>query len=149
MVRHFRGTSFSVCVGTEFLAAPALAMGCDGVIAGMHNICPNIAVELYQSVRDGDLARADRLQQTLIDLFTIFRVGGVWGAFEIALRYLGICEKTTTKPFASITDPGVESRIRQILTKYLPESQSSAAGTIQQDSSGEGFPRAVTRKVGR
>jgi len=120
MVRHFRGTSFSVCIGTEFLAAPALAMGCDGVIAGLHNICPEIAVQLYRSVCEGDLIRADQLQQKLIDLFSIFRVGGIWGAFEVALRYLGICDKVTIKPFDSVSDAAIEEEILQILRSNLP-----------------------------
>jgi 4-hydroxy-tetrahydrodipicolinate synthase len=120
MVRHFRGTNFSVCIGTEFLAAPALAMGCDGIIAGLHNLCPQVAVELFRSVCEGNLMRADQLQQRLIDLFSIFRVGGVWGAFEVALRHLGICQKITIKPFAPVTDPAIEERIKQILRTYLP-----------------------------
>jgi 4-hydroxy-tetrahydrodipicolinate synthase len=120
MVRHFRGSNFSVCIGTEFLAAPALAMGCDGIIAGLHNVCPHVAVELYRSVCEGSLVRADQLQQRLIDLFSIFRVGGVWGAFEVALRHLEICDKITIKPFAPVTDPTIEEKIKQILRTYLP-----------------------------
>lgn len=127
MVRHFRGTSFSVCVGTEFLAAPALAMGCDGVIAGLHNICPQIAVALYQSVCEGNLMQADQLQQRLIDLFSIFRIGGVWGAFEVALKHLNICDKITIRPFAPITDPIIEEEIKQVLQTYLPGPTSLAS----------------------
>ncbi|HXK60710.1 MAG TPA: dihydrodipicolinate synthase family protein [Acidobacteriota bacterium] len=126
MIRHFRGTNFSVCIGTEFLVAPALAMGCDGVIAGLHNVCPQIAVELYNSVCEGDLLRAARLQQHLIDLFSIFRVDGIWGGFEVALRHLGICQKMTVKPFEPITDPAAEDRIKQILNTHLAAGEELA-----------------------
>jgi dihydrodipicolinate synthase/N-acetylneuraminate lyase len=125
MVRHFRETSFSVCVGTEFLAAPALAMGCDGIIAGLHNVCPNIAVDLFRSVCEGNLLRADQLQQRLIDLFSIFRVGGVWGAFE-ALSTWGFA-KDPPKPLPQ--SPIRASRTRSSRFSW-PAGRVSAAGVI-------------------
>ena len=91
-----------------------------------------IAVRLYQAARGGDMVSADELQQRLIQLFSIFD-GDIWGSFEVALQHLGICEKVTISPFASITDAEARKRIIGILDKYLTFAASS------QDSKGQAY----------
>jgi len=84
--------NFSILTGSEFLIVVGLQMGCDGFIGGLHNICPHMAVALYQAYRRGDLDGARTLQRELTATWELFRHGNIWGAFDEALRYLGIAE---------------------------------------------------------
>ncbi|HEY3129860.1 MAG TPA: dihydrodipicolinate synthase family protein [Acidobacteriota bacterium] len=118
LVDSVRGTEFAVLVGTDTLAAAALIMGCDGVIGGLHNVCPQIAVRLYDAVCTGDLETARSLQQKLNDLFSIFECGSLWGGFEFALQRMGICKKITVRPFGALVDPEFRKRISATLVKH-------------------------------
>jgi len=90
---------FSILSGSEFLILTHLQMGCDGCVGGLHNICPHLAVGLYKAFQSGDLARARQLQRELIDTWQLFRHGAIWGAFDEALRYLGLCQCATAAPY--------------------------------------------------
>jgi dihydrodipicolinate synthase/N-acetylneuraminate lyase len=110
---------FSVLTGHEFLIFVGLQMGCDGFIGGVHNICPGIAVGLYEAFAAGDMARARQLQQDLIATWQIFRHGAIWGAFDEALRYLGICERATGAPYVTPLSAEERQAVHAILDQYV------------------------------
>jgi 4-hydroxy-tetrahydrodipicolinate synthase len=91
--------NFSVLTGSEFLAKVHLEMGCDGMIGGLYNVCPHLAVSLYRSFKEGDARRASDLQMEIIAAWQLFTRGAIWGGFDEALRYLGICERATGAPY--------------------------------------------------
>jgi dihydrodipicolinate synthase/N-acetylneuraminate lyase len=96
---------FYVLTGSEFLIPLHLRMGCDGFVGGLHNLCPHMAVALYDAFKAGDQKRADQLQEDLAVTWQLFQRGSIWGAFDEALRYLGICERGTGSPYiTSLTD---------------------------------------------
>src|ERR1700722_4220662 len=68
---------FVVFTGHEFLIVTGLQLGCAGFVGGLHNLCPHMAVALYNAFRANDLARARKLQQDLIATWQIFRFGEV------------------------------------------------------------------------
>jgi len=116
---------FSVLTGSEFLILTHLQMGCDGCVGGLHNLCPHLAVELYEAFLAGDLERAARLQRNLIDAWQLFRYGAVWGAFDEALRYLGICERASAAPYATALTEEERAKVHAILDRIpAPESRS-------------------------
>ena len=92
---------FSVLTGSEFLILVALQMGVHGCVGGLHNLCPHLAVELYDAFRRGDLETARARQQALIDTWQVFTYGQIWGAFDESLRWLGICERATGAPYVT------------------------------------------------
>jgi 4-hydroxy-tetrahydrodipicolinate synthase len=96
-----RDDDFTILTGSEFLIVVGLQMGCAGFVGGLHNICPHMAVALYQAYCSGDLQTARALQHDLIATWEIFRYGNVWGAFDEALRHLGIAEWATGAPYRS------------------------------------------------
>jgi 4-hydroxy-tetrahydrodipicolinate synthase len=110
---------FSVLTGSEFLMAVSLAMGCDGAVGGLYNLCPHMAVACYDAVRAGDRDRARKLQQNLIATWQIFRRGAIWGAFDEALRYLNICERATSRPYATELTETERQEVRAILDRYV------------------------------
>lgn len=96
-----KGDEFSILTGSEFLIVVGLQMGCDGFVGGLHNICPHIAVALYKAFRRGDLIGANNCQGELSATWELFRYGNIWGAFDEALRYLGIADRATGAPYIS------------------------------------------------
>jgi len=111
--------NFSVLTGSEFLIVVGLQMGCSGFVGGLHNICPHLAVALYDAFRAGDIETANKLQRDLVETWKIFRYGHVWGAFDEALRYLGIANRATGAPYISSVSPEEAVKIRKILDHYV------------------------------
>lgn len=110
---------FAVLTGSEFLIVVALQMGCSGFVGGLHNLCPRMAVELYESYCSGDLQAARRLQKDLISTWQIFKYGNIWGAFDEALRYLGLADRATGAPYVSRLTPDETTKVREILDHYV------------------------------
>jgi 4-hydroxy-tetrahydrodipicolinate synthase len=110
---------FSVLTGSEILMLVGLQMGCDGCVGGLHNLCPHMAVALYDAFCTGDQERAQELQQDLIATWQLFRYGAIWGGFDEALRYLGICERATGEPYVTPTSEGERQAVRDILDRYV------------------------------
>ncbi len=117
LVKH--DPEFSVVTGSEFLILVGLQMGCDGCVGGIHNICPHIAAGLYKAFLAGDIPLAKKLQQDLIETWQIFRHGAIWGAFDEALRHLGICEKATGAPYVTKVTDEERRTIHGILDTFV------------------------------
>ena len=104
MISSLRGNNdFSILVGTELLIPIGLMLGAHGAIGGAHNFAPKIAVDLYAAAREGNYDKAFELSDRLRKLCKIFELAEVWGAFEVALQYLGIVEKVAASPFRGAT----------------------------------------------
>jgi 4-hydroxy-tetrahydrodipicolinate synthase len=110
---------FAILTGSEFLILVGLQMGIDGCVGGLHNICPHVAVELYDAFRKGDLETARARQDALIEIWQIFNYGSVWGAFDEALRWLGICERATGEPYVTVLCEEERVRVDAILERHL------------------------------
>jgi 4-hydroxy-tetrahydrodipicolinate synthase len=119
--------NFAVLTGHEFLILVGLQMGCDGFIGGVHNVCPHIASGLYQAFLRGDIETARQLQQDLIATWQIFRHGAIWGAFDEALRYLGICERATGAPYVTALTAEERTAVHQILDQHVKPYLTVAA----------------------
>jgi 4-hydroxy-tetrahydrodipicolinate synthase len=100
---------FSILIGTELLIPVSLMLGADGVIGGAHNFAPGIAVELYKAACERNYDKAFELSERLVKLCKIFEHAEIWGAFEVALKYLGIIEKVTASPYRAATEAERES----------------------------------------
>jgi len=110
---------FSILTGSEFLIVVGLQMGCDGFVGGLHNICPHIAVALYKAYQRGDLEGARNAQRELTATWELFRYGNIWGAFDEALRYLGIADRATGAPYVSKITPDDAAKVHAIIDQYV------------------------------
>ncbi len=115
----------SILTGSEFLILVGLQMGVDGCVGGLHNICPHLAVELYEAFRRGDMETARARQQALIDTWQLFTYGKIWGAFDEALRWLGICERATGAPYVTQISEEDREKVHAILSLHLSERRMS------------------------
>lgn len=111
--------TFSVLTGSEFLIPLHLRMGCDGFVGGLHNLCPHMAVALYNAFKAGDLERADQLQEDMTATWQLFQRGAIWGAFDEALRYLGICERGTGSPYITSLTDEERREVRSIVEQQI------------------------------
>lgn len=57
----------------------------------------------------------------------IFRYGAIWGAFDEAMRYLGICERATGRPYVTPLDEAGRSAVHAILGRYVSAHREMAA----------------------
>ena len=105
--------------GSEFLIVVSMQMGCVGFVGGLHNICPQIAVALYRAFLSGDMEQTRKLQRDLTATWQIFRYGNIWGAFDEALRYLGIAQRATGAPYISKVTTEEAQIIRATLDEYV------------------------------
>jgi dihydrodipicolinate synthase/N-acetylneuraminate lyase len=112
-------SDFSILTGSEFLILVGLQMGCDGFVGGLHNICPHIAVALYKAYQKGDLKAAMGFQRDLAATWELFRHGNIWGAFDEALRHLGIADRATGAPYVSKLATEDAVKVRAIIDQYV------------------------------
>lgn len=78
-----------------------------------------MAVALYNAFKAGDLKRADQLQEDLAATWQVFHRGAIWGAFDEALRYLGICERATGSPYISSLTDQERREVRSIVEQHI------------------------------
>jgi 4-hydroxy-tetrahydrodipicolinate synthase len=109
---------WSVLVGPEHLLVDALRCGGHGgVNAGAH-ICPGLFVELYEAATRGENARVAELQQRLLRLGEIYKVGrhasAVIKGIKCSLSLMGICDDFMAEPMARFRPPE-RDRVRAIL----------------------------------
>jgi 4-hydroxy-tetrahydrodipicolinate synthase len=121
---------FSVLTGSEFLIPLHLRMGCDGFVGGLHNLCPHMAVALYNAFKAGDQKRADELQVDLAATWQLFRRGSIWGAFDEALRYLSICDRATGSPYVTSMTEQDRREVREIVERQIVKPYL-AAGVLR------------------
>ena len=117
----------SVLTGSDALLLLALRMGRHGSIGGLHSVCPRIVVECYEAFEAGDMARAKAAQDAMIRITEIFQYGAIWGGFNEALRYLGICEQVSAAPFNTALSSNESERVRAVLRENL-EVESVRSG---------------------
>lgn len=116
---------FCVLTGSESLILVGLQMGCAGMVGGLHNLCPHLAVGLYRSFCEGNFEAARTFQRQLISALDVFRYGNIWGGFDEALRYLGIADRATGSPYRSDVSVSEADSIHRILDRFAKPYFSS------------------------
>jgi 4-hydroxy-tetrahydrodipicolinate synthase len=66
---------FAVLTGLEFVVDLAVAMGMHGAVPGLANVAPRTYVDVYDLTRQGRLDQARTLQEGLIRLYQVARLG--------------------------------------------------------------------------
>jgi 4-hydroxy-tetrahydrodipicolinate synthase len=122
-----RRPDWAVFMGPEHLLVDALRCGAQGgVNAGAH-VCPRLFVELYEATVHGESARVSELQQRLLRLGEIYKVGrhasAVIKGVKCSLSLMGICDDFMAEPMARFRPPERE-RVRSILDslEWLPSA---------------------------
>jgi 4-hydroxy-tetrahydrodipicolinate synthase len=105
---------FQVWQGAEADAAVSVVRGADGVVLGLANIAPRLTTDLYRAAAQTDLPAAWRLQEKLMQLFTIQRHKSFLAGLKAAAHLLDLCGGTLTRPFEPL-DAQQAQQVSQIL----------------------------------
>lgn len=89
----------NVMCGYDEVVLPALAAGASGAILASANVIPNIWVEIYTAVQNGELNKARELQYKVQKIARIIARSGVVGAKE-ALNMMGMEAGPVRKPLS-------------------------------------------------
>ncbi len=107
-------------VGPEHLLVEALRHGGHGGGNGGAQIDPRLFVDLYEAAIRRDSVRVAVLQERLLSLGRIYRVGrhasAVIKGMKCALSLLGVCDDFMAEPFHRFREPE-RRRVRQVLVE--------------------------------
>lgn len=101
-------SDFAIFTGSPNLAFPALAMGCQGNIAALGNIIPELFVGIYQAVQKGDLAAAAELQTLITQFVAQMKRFGIPG-IKAVLDRRGFAGGDPRLPLAALSPADAET----------------------------------------
>ena len=117
----------TVMIGSDRLASEALAVGADGIVPGIGNVCPDLFVALHEAYRSDDQERLQQLQAQVDVMAEILSVGQAHGlgrhASELgALKHLlhrdGVIDSVQVSmpltPFPSAAAAEVEAIVARV-----------------------------------
>ena len=112
---------FRLFQGSEFQMAVSVMWGAAGCVPAIANIIPGLCSDLYAAAVRNDAQQALALQQKVTDisnaLFGARFPSSFFCGLKYALRCMGICGETASKPFLPLCER--EKRgIRSTLDKY-------------------------------
>ena len=109
---------WSLLIGPEDLLAEAVLAGGQGGVNGGANLFPRLFVELFAAAKRGDTARVAELQQQVLQVGQLYRIGqhasAVIKGLKCALALSGICEDGMAEPFHRFREPE-RMKVQQLL----------------------------------
>lgn len=109
--------SFNLLMGNETLALPALTMGVNGFTSGTVNAFPELNLELYRSFKKGELEKAAKLQQKILQLTEILSIAPVISSMYTCINLRGIKfgqPRRPLRPISSELKEKIEDEISQL-----------------------------------
>jgi 4-hydroxy-tetrahydrodipicolinate synthase len=115
-----RKVGFSYLHGTD-LVGISTALGADGFVTSMANPFPEVAVALWDAVRQGDTARAFGLQVQFSRLAQITGFGPNLACLEVVCRQRGLLKRMLPAPLRPL-DPETAQRVVDVVESvgFLP-----------------------------
>lgn len=115
----FRGSdSFSLLLGGPItLGATAVLLGADGIVSGLTNVAPKLAIDVYEAAKAKDIERLYQLQVKLDSLSRILSYGAPIVCVKTALEIMGICSSRATLPFQPLSE-SAKAEIKKILDEH-------------------------------
>ena len=109
------GDDFSQLTGEDGLAVPFLAAGGHGCISVTANIAPRLCADMQRAWRDGDIAKAQELQDRLMPVHKAMFCETSPGPVKYAVELLGKASSVMRLPMVPIADSSkkqVEAALR-------------------------------------
>jgi len=99
---------FGHFLGWAAKSAEALAGGSDGLIPSTGNIVQWIYADMLKAVENGDLEKANRMQQLSDEYGQVYQGGKTLGeslwALKVLMQYKGICSETVMPPLQVMSE---------------------------------------------
>lgn len=87
---HKFGDKYIIAAAGDSMMFVAFVIGAQAHISGISNLFPELAVDLYNSVKRGDLEKAKQLQSKINDIKRILKKVSEIAAYKAALKLRGI-----------------------------------------------------------
>ncbi len=112
----------SLLIGPEHLLAASMQCGGAGGVHGGANLFPQLFVQWYEALRDGEFENALQLESVVSELQAIYQVGSghsaVPKALKAGLKHLGICSDLPALPFERF-NANHRARIADVLDSVI------------------------------
>lgn len=116
-IKVSEGTDFVVLSGSDSLILKALKIGAKGAIAATSNLLTEIDVAIYQNYMKGDLAEAQRAQESIDVLRGVLKLGVQPSIIKKSLAMSGINVGTARAPIAQPSEEDC-AKVREMLDFY-------------------------------
>lgn len=109
---------FSWIQGEDYLDAPSLNIGADGMVTGLGNVFVQPYVEMYQAAQVGDYQKVNKMQKGINALYEIIQVTGVKviPSIKVGASLLKRSQKWLKMGSQTLNDQEIE-QVRKILTQ--------------------------------
>jgi len=112
----------SVLMGPEQLLIQSMLMGGNGGVHAGANLFPEIYVGAYESMKNGDVDTALKLQGKIIEIcLSLYSIGkyssSLIKSIKSSLSIMGICSDVTAEPFKSFKEEE-RNRVKEQLIKF-------------------------------
>lgn len=101
---HKYGDEYIIAAAGGSMMFVAFVIGAQTHISGISNLFPELAVNLYNSVKRGDFEKAKQLQSKINDIKPILKKVSEIAAYKAALKLHGINAGIPSSPLRPLTD---------------------------------------------
>lgn len=101
---HKFGDEYIIAAAGDSMMFVAFIIGAQAHISGISNLFPELAVDLYNSVKKGTLERAKQLQSKINDVRRVLKKVSEIAAYKAALKLRGINAGIPSSPLRPLTD---------------------------------------------
>lgn len=116
---------FAYFCGCAANSAVALKNGADGIVPSVGNYLPKIYQDLFLAGVNGDMQKAEELQQTTIEIGKIntegLTLGDSLAGLKVMMNEAGLCETNMLPPLTELdanTERRIRERAKEVIAKY-------------------------------
>ena len=123
LILRDRPSDFLIVSGDDALAFPQIAMGMDGVISVAANSYPQAFSNMVRAALNGDLKKAKKLNDGLIEGYELLFVENNPAGVKAALAELGLIENVLRLPLVPLSKIH-HDKLQKYLSSLKPKAQS-------------------------
>lgn len=114
-----RGGKFNIAIGSDGLLLSAAVAGIGAAISGNANAVPELFVEFYRTLWNGDWASAQAIQARIQHVRRILKDGGDLSLFKAVVSYRGIPCGGVRAPLLNALPQTIDAAIRALLEQGI------------------------------
>tara|TARA_B100001173_G_scaffold57148_1_gene47812 strand:+ start:55 stop:984 length:930 start_codon:yes stop_codon:yes gene_type:complete len=119
------GENFKIYSGMDEMSLSGLISGADGIIGSFYNLMPEMFIDIYAKVKEGNINAAKKIQEK-INIIILYALGKSGYPFiKMGLNWLGIDSGYVRKPFTTFIDREIENTIKNDLKKLTDQNDLS------------------------
>ena len=119
------GENFKIYSGMDEMSLSGLISGADGIIGSFYNLMPEMFIDIYAKVKEGNINEAKKIQEK-INIIILYALGKSGYPFiKMGLNWLGIDSGYVRKPFTTFIDREIENTIKNDLKKLADQNDLS------------------------